>query len=218
MEKLSVWQWAIAHWGQLIAIIVAILSLLGTIKNLLTYPKAQKVISVVMDILSFIAEHGKSGLVGPVSFPGVPSRKNGVNTSPPASLLLLALLACTVSGCGAVAKKIGYDISACALGQVPAAIADIVQQAEASIIGAPGSISWAVFASSDLVKHGVDAAICIVEAVLHDLDGKLPPQTQTIATVEERPPKDSVLFGAHARGVDWLRAHGVNHRHMAHAR
>jgi hypothetical protein len=64
-----------------------------------------------------------------------------------------ALLSALVGGC-VTAKKIAYDAAACALGQVPAAVSDTVEQAKASLMGAQGAPSWVTFAETMLLAKG----------------------------------------------------------------
>jgi hypothetical protein len=119
-------------------------------------------------------------------------------------LLFIPLL--FVTGCphpGATAKQIAYDSAACIVGQVPAAVADTVGEAKSSLLGDPGAPSWSDFAKGDLIKYGIDAAICIVAAAIHDIDAAMAAKGQV------RPG----YIGAHQLAADWLEQHGVHHVH-----
>jgi hypothetical protein len=100
------------------------------------------------------------------------------------------------------------------------AVGATVDEAEASLTGAPGAPNWDTFAETTLLAKGIDAAICIVEAALHDVDGRLPAtalaaneQAEAQLAVDDSSDPESKLNGAHRRGVDWLAAHGVTHHH-----
>jgi hypothetical protein len=139
---------------------------------------------------------------------------------PLAAMLPLLFLSALVGGC-VTAKKIAYDAAACALGQVPSAVATTVDEAEASLTGAPGAPSWDSFAETTLLAKGIDAAICIVEAALHDIDGKLQAtalaandQAEAPLVADDSSDPNQKLRRAHKRGVDWLEARGVTHHHI----
>lgn len=134
----------------------------------------------------------------------------GGGKPPVVALLLAGALAC--SGCPAsnqAAKQIAYDAAACAVGQVPAAVQDTVGQAVGSLTGASGVPSWQDFAKGDLLKYGISAAICIVEAAIHDIDAATSAKLGQVAP--------SYLAG-HQLAKDWLAAHGVKHTDGVHAR
>jgi hypothetical protein len=138
----------------------------------------------------------------------------------------LAVVIGVASGC-VLAKKIRYDAAACALGQVPSAVAATVDEAKASLAGDPGAPSWDPFANGALLAKDDDAAICIIEAALHDLDGKLPDTAVADASGQLDLQATCVLadaaggwscpdprvYRAHERGVEWLAAHRVSHHH-----
>jgi hypothetical protein len=75
-------------------------------------------------------------------------------------------------------------------------------------------------ASLHTAAKGINAAICIVEAALHDIDGTLPPttlaaneQAEVPLSADDSSDPDQKLRRAHRRGVDWLETHGVTHHH-----
>jgi hypothetical protein len=124
----------------------------------------------------------------------------------PGTAALILFIIATVAAC-ATAKKVAYDAAACAVGQVPSAVADTVAEATASLTGA-GAETWAEFAKGDLLKHGIDAAICIVEAALHDIDNTMSSAKGQLG--------ENIVAG-HQLGVQWLAQHGVKHVHDARA-
>ena len=84
MDKLHhVANYVLAHWSVIVYVLGIALSLLGTIKNALSYRKDAKsaeavtVIDHLMDVLSFVARNGSRGLLAikgvQVTAPGIPS-------------------------------------------------------------------------------------------------------------------------------------------------
>lgn len=105
------------------------------------------------------------------------------------------------SGCAAM-KKAAVDMEKCALGQVPAALADAVETAELNMMSNP---AWTTFAANSLEKMGSDAAICVVQAALHDYEAYAASQHGQV---------DQTLVDAHGRGAKWLKLHRVGHSEM----
>jgi hypothetical protein len=218
MDKIShALAWAVSHSAQIIEFVAAVaaglLSLVGTIKNVVTryeqdtgrmYPKADSRLHMLQDLFAWVAKYGHKGVAGPFSVPGFPSvPENGPGFLP--AWLPIAFLALACGACP-LAKKVAYDAKACAIGEAPKAIDDTVQQAVGSLTGAPGTPSWSDFAKGALVARGIDAAICIVLAAVHDID-------QAMSGTKGQP--DPGYIGGHQLAVDWLEQHGVHHDHDA---
>lgn len=138
----------------------------------------------------------------------------------------LAPLVVLLCGCAGQLQQLPAQSAACAEGIVPAEGAAVLQQAEQSATSAPGAPSWNDFAKGQLLAQGVNLAICIGLALVHDLDAKLLPTTAALAdasghimkaaraeVVEGASCPDPKLLLAHDRVVDFLQAHGVKHTH-----
>lgn len=135
----------------------------------------------------------------------------------------LAPIVMLVCGCAGQLQQLPAQAAACAEGIVPAASAAVLQEAEASATSAPGAPSWNDFAKGQLLSQGVNVAICIGLALVHDLDAKLPASADVadasghvLPMVKEADAgacSDSTLLLAHDRAVDFLEAHGVKHVH-----
>jgi hypothetical protein len=117
-----------------------------------------------------------------------------------AELVLVVL----VASC-AITKSIAIDSAQCVADRLPAALADLAQQAEDSILRADAQ-SWEKFAAGELLTRGKPAAICVVQAIVHRLDLRLPPK---LASGGE--PPSEALREAHRRAVEWLETHDVKH-------
>jgi len=113
-----------------------------------------------------------------------------------AAILLLALSAPALLGanCNAsTAKVAGINIGACAIGEIPKAVASVLPEVQTAITGT--AADW----SGELVKlesQGIDFAICSVEAVVASLSAP-----HTAMTPEARVWLD--------RGQVYLAAHGI---------
>lgn len=142
----------------------------------------------------------------------------------------LAPLLALLCGCPGRLQPLPGQATACAEGIVPAEGAAVLQQAYASSTSAPGAPSWHDFETGQLVSQGIALAICIVEALAHDLDAKLPATTVADASghvvpmlahadagVDGPSCPDPKLSLAHDRAVDFLQAHGVKHTHATPA-
>lgn len=145
-----------------------------------------------------------------------------------AALVALVVMA---ASCGQL-QQLPSQAATCAAGVVPAEGTALAQQAYASATSSPGAPTWAQFATSQLVSQGVALALCIVEAMAHDLDTKLPTNTLADASghvvplakvatdggVDGPSCADPKLLLAHDRAVDFLERHGVQHYHQPTAK
>lgn len=77
----------------------------------------------------------------------------------------VAVCALTAASCPQ-GQKVGLDVAACAVGQVPGQVAALLPHVEAALAGTPADWS-AEYAS--LVTGGVDVAICAIKASIYDL-------------------------------------------------
>lgn len=77
-------QWATAHYGQALALLGFAATIVGTVRNALTYlgvgKGAQGRLAKVADALSWLSEHGKTGLLGALSAPGFASKEKPAPT------------------------------------------------------------------------------------------------------------------------------------------
>lgn len=147
----------------------------------------------------------------------------------------LAALALALASCAAL-RPLPAQAEQCAGGVVPDVGAALFNQAMASAEGTPGAPSWASFSKQQLLSNGMALALCIGEALLHDLDAKLPSAAQADASGHVTPASiglrvaalgmtpagadgpacpDPVVYLAHDRVVDFLEQHGVEHQHRA---
>lgn len=122
-------------------------------------------------------------------------------------------------------QQLPSQAASCAAGIVPAEGTALAQQAYASATSAPGAPTWQQFATSQLVSQGVALAVCIGEAMLHDLDTKLPtnaladasghvmPLVKPVTDADGPSCPDPKLLLAHDRAVDLLAKYGVQHNH-----
>jgi hypothetical protein len=139
-----------------------------------------------------------------------------------APVALVALVAC-----GGQLAQLPSQAATCAQGIVPSEGAAVLSQAYASLTSAPGAQSWADFSRGQLLSAGLNLGLCIIEAVVHDLDQKLPPTAVADASghvmaltvrVDAGPVEGATcpvptLLLAHDRAVDFLERHGVKHYH-----
>jgi hypothetical protein len=116
-----------------------------------------------------------------------------------AELVLVVL----VASC-AITKSIAVDSAQCVADRLPSALADLAQQAEDSILRADAQ-SWEKFAEGELLSRGKPAAICVIQAIVHRLDLRLPPKLASGGSQSE------ALREAHRRAVEWLETHDVQH-------
>lgn len=142
----------------------------------------------------------------------------------------LAPLVVLLCSCAGQLQQLPAQAVTCAQGIVPSEGAAVLAQAYASATSAPGAPSWNDFAKGQLLSQGLSLALCIGEALLHDLDAKLPstavadasghvvPLSVHVDAGAEGPTcPDPKLLLAHDRAVDFLAAHGVEHRHATPA-
>jgi hypothetical protein len=139
---------------------------------------------------------------------------------------LVALVALVVA-CGGQLAQLPSQAATCAQGIVPSEGAAVLSQAYASLTSAPGAQSWADFSKGQLLSAGLNLGLCIIEAVVHDLDQKLPPTAVADSSghvmpltvrVDAGPAEGATcpvptLLLAHDRAVDFLERHGVKHYH-----
>jgi len=165
--------WAQAHWGQALALLAAAATILGTVRNVLTQigaisPDAGAKLGRVADRLSWVAEHGKTGIAGGwLSLPGLASQPKGLALppGPPAGALLPLMLIPLLSSC---ATPYGKAYKAClkteAAAALPAAAQKIPQQVEAvmATAAAAGPVAAALEA---LVYAGTDGEFLVACAV-----------------------------------------------------
>lgn len=88
-----------------------------------------------------------------------------------AALQLPVAAGCAAGNAAAVTKKIAIDSGACALGRVPSALVSLVPEAQSAIAGTPADWSAEI---ARLEAQGVDVAVCIVEAIVHELSAPQP--------------------------------------------
>lgn len=141
--------------------------------------------------------------------------------------LARVVLVVLAASCNGQFQQLPTQAASCVAGVVPSEGTALAQQAYASATSAPGAPTWAQFATSQLVSQGVALAICIVEAIAHDLDNKLPATAVADASGHVMPMlksadagvadgpscPDPKLLLAHDRAVDFLQQHGVKHYH-----
>src|SRR6185436_19621919 len=71
---MSAIKWASANWEGILAVVGAMLTVLSSLKQLLErFPRALRVLNVVIDVLSLVPQKGKRGVLGRMNLPGVPS-------------------------------------------------------------------------------------------------------------------------------------------------
>jgi hypothetical protein len=118
---------------------------------------------------------------------------------PPPGAALLLLLCVGTASCGAAGKQFLVDMESCATGAVPGALSDTVQQAIQSMEGNAGAQSWEDFSKGELVRYGIDAGICVVQAAYHALSQSLGQKGQI----------DPSIVKGRERASEWLEAHNV---------
>jgi hypothetical protein len=158
------------NWTLLGQIALAFLTAVSALNGLAKYPQVETWISRAIDFLSFLT---RSDSPGTLKMPFRRSESpNGVIKQPmidggngPHVALLALVLAIQIS-CGAVAKQLAIDIAACALGQVPGAVVDLIPDVVKTINGS--AADWAAELAA-LEAKGLDVAVCAVEAAIHDM-------------------------------------------------
>lgn len=75
----NVCAYLVAHWAAIAGALAGVMSLIGSVKNLLDngkHDKAEHVLDKVLDVLAFVSRAGMKGMpyLGRLSLPGLPSR------------------------------------------------------------------------------------------------------------------------------------------------
>lgn len=163
-------------------VLTTILAVAGALVALDAVPASvHKIAAIVLAV---------GGALGTALLPGV--------KLPGATVALLFVGAIGMAGCGpnagATAKGVAIDTAACAVGQVPAAVASLLPEVTAAMQGSPAQWSTEIAA---LESQGVQVAICSIEAALHRLG---------LADLRAESPG---LALARDRAQVYLAAHGV---------
>lgn len=117
--------------------------------------------------------------------------------------LVLSIFALTSlsTGC-AYWARVKPDLTSCAAGVVPAAVADLQAKVMQSLLGDPTSPSWENFAKDELSKYAIEFATCAVLAALHDINSNT--QVTTAYMMVSHVSKAE----ANKRAYEWLKANG----------
>ena len=185
-------KWVSANWEQVLAVVGAMLTVMSSLKQLLErYPRAARVLDVMIDLLSLVPRKGARGVLGKhANLPGVPSLPEKVKDDdddqrpaggiPLGRVIRAAVfvgfilpLAVVMSGCGTTKaqwRAAGIDVARCLHPAVIDAASDAIV-AYLDTVATSSTPDYVQVGKTIAAKYGPDVALCAIGKIWANLSG-----------------------------------------------